>query len=76
MAHEGARADVVELTRGEVVAIKNLLQLAGRLDLREIRGDALAQRLVALRQGPRDLIRRAERERHAQVRIEVAQQLE
>src|SRR5690606_14965766 len=48
-----ARADVVELARREVVAIEDLLQLAGRLALREIRRDALAQFVAALRQGPR-----------------------
>ena len=76
VTHERARADVVELARREVVAIENLLELAGRFELREVRRDALAKRLVALRQRPSDLVRRPERERDAQVRVEVAQQLE
>ncbi len=76
MRYERARADVVEFARGEVVAVENLVELAGGLDLGEVGRDALAQRVLSARQRPGDLVLVPEAERDAQVRIQVPEHRE
>ena len=68
---ERARADVVELARREVIAVEYLVELAGRLELGEVGGDALAQRVRAARQRPGNLVLGPEAECDAQVRVEM-----